>query len=223
MGKTPALSPIARLHLWSRDVDSFEWNKIFGGLLAGLVVLLGVSIASDMMFARHLPEKPGYVVAGVEEAPAEGGAAAEAEKPAAFFLASADAAKGEAVFKKCAACHNAASGGANGTGPNLHGVVGGPIAAKAGFSYSDALGGMKGKNWDFDALWAWLKSPKAYAPGNKMSFAGISKPEDRAAVIAWLNTQSASPLPLPAAPAEEAAPAEAAEPAAAEAEAAPAS
>uniref|UniRef100_UPI00286E6A00 c-type cytochrome n=1 Tax=Sandarakinorhabdus sp. TaxID=1916663 RepID=UPI00286E6A00 len=143
-------------------MDSFEWNKIFGGILAGLVAVLGVSIISDMMFARHLPEKPGYEVAGAEEAPAAGAAAAEAEKPAAFYLASADVAKGEAVFKKCAACHNAAAGGANGTGPNLHGVVGSPIAAKAGFSYSEALGGMKGKNWDWDNLWGWLKSPKAF-------------------------------------------------------------
>jgi cytochrome c len=186
-------------------VDSFEWNKIFGGVLAGLLAVLGTSIASDLMFARHLPEKPGYEVAGVEEAPAAGAPAAEAEKPAAFYLASADVAKGEAVFKKCAACHNAAPGGANGTGPALHGIVGRPIAAAAGFGYSDALKGMAGKPWDWDALWSWLKSPKAYAPGNKMSFAGIAKPEDRAAVIAWLNTQSSSPLPLPAAPAETAA------------------
>lgn len=205
-------------------MDSFEWNKIFGGVLAGLVAVLGVSIVSDLMFTRHLPEKPGYVVAGVEEAPAEGGGAAEAEKPAAFFLASADPAKGEAVFKKCAACHNAAAGGANGTGPNLHGIIGASIAAKPGFNYSDALKGKSGEKWTFDNMWAWLKSPKAYAPGNKMSFAGIGKPEDRAAVIAWLNTQSASPLPLPAAPAEEA-PAESAPEAEAEAaaEAAPAS
>ncbi|WP_353216564.1 c-type cytochrome [Sandarakinorhabdus sp.] len=187
-------------------MDSFELNKIFGGVLAGMVAVLGVAIVSDEMFARHLPEKPGYEVAGGEEA-AEAGPAVEAEKPAAFFLASADAAKGEAVFKKCAACHNAAAGGANGTGPNLHGVVGGPIGAKAGFNYSAALGGMKGKVWDFDSLWGWLKSPKAYAAGNKMSFAGISKPEDRAAVIAWLNSQSASPLPLPVVPVEETAPA----------------
>lgn len=198
-------------------MDSFELNKIFGGVLAGMVAVLGVAIVSDQMFDLHLPEKAGYEVAGGEEA-VEAGPAVEAEKPAAFFLASADASKGEAVFKKCTACHNAAAGGANGTGPNLHGVVGGPIAAKAGFSYSAALGGMKGKNWDFEALWGWLKSPKAYATGNKMSFAGISKPEDRAAVIAWLNTQSGNPLPLPAAPAEAAATAEEVAPA----EAAPA-
>jgi cytochrome c len=204
------------------DVDSFEWNKIFGGILAGLVAVLGVSILSDMMFARHLPEKPGFEVAGVEEGPADGAPAAEAEKPAAFYLASADVAKGEAVFKKCAACHNAAAGGANGTGPNLHGIVGSPIAAKAGFSYSEALSGMKGKNWDWDNLWGWLKSPKNFMAGNKMSFAGVTKPEERAAVIAWLNTQSASPLPLPAAPAEEAPAAEAAPAEGETAEAAPA-
>ncbi|WP_205599624.1 c-type cytochrome [Sandarakinorhabdus rubra] len=193
-------------------MDSFEWNKIFGGVLGGLVAVLGVSIVSDMMFARHLPEKPGYVVAGVVEGPAEA-APADAEKPAAFYLASADLAKGEAQFKKCAACHNVDPGGANGTGPALYGVVGRPIAAAAGFAYSDALKGMAGKPWDWDALWGWLKSPKAYAAGNKMSFAGISKPEDRAALIAYLNSKSASPLPLPAAPAEEAPAAEEAAPA----------
>ena len=186
-------------------MDSFEWNKIFGGVLAGAVAVLAVSIASDEMFARHMPAKPGYVVAGAEEAPAAG-AVVEAEKPAAFYLASADVAKGEAVFKKCAACHNAAPAGANGTGPALYGVVGRPIASHGGFNYSDALKGIAGKPWNWDAMWAWLKNPKAYAAGNKMSFAGISKPEDRAAVIAYLNTQSASPLPLPAAPAEVAAP-----------------
>ena len=192
-------------------MDSFEWNKIFGGVLAGAVSLVAINIVSDMMYTRHMPEKPGYEVAGVEDAPAAGAPAAEAEKPAAFYLASADVAKGEAVFKKCAACHNALPAGANGTGPGLYGVVGRPIASHAGFGYSDALAGMKGKNWDFESLWGWLKSPKNFMAGNKMSFAGISKPEDRAAVIAWLNTQSASPLPLPAAPAEEAPAAEAAE------------
>ena len=190
-------------------MDSFEWNKIFGGVLAGLVAVLGVSIMSDMMFARHLPEKPGFEVVGIEDAPAAGAATAEAEKPAAFYLASADVAKGEAVFKKCAACHNAVAGGGNGTGPALYGVVGRPIASHAGFSYSDALAGMKGQAWDWDHLWNWLKSPKNFMAGNKMSFAGITKPEDRAAVIAWLNSKSASPLPLPAAPAEEAPAAEA--------------
>ena len=206
-------------------VDSFEFNKYAGWGLAGLLAVLGISIATDMIYAVHPPEKPGYIVAGVEEE-TTAAAPAEAEKPIAFYLASADVAKGEAVFKKCAACHNAAAGGANGTGPNLYGIVGGPIAAKAGFGYSSALSGLAGQKWDWDNLNKWLTSPKAFAAGNKMSFAGISKPEDRAAVIAWLNTQSASPLPLPAAPAEAApaaaAPADAAPADAAAAEATPA-
>jgi cytochrome c len=206
----------------SVDVDSFEWNKIFGGLLAGFVALLGITIVSDHIFAVTAPEKPGYVVEGVVEE-AAAGPVAEAEKPIAFYLASADPAKGEAVFKKCAACHNADKGGANGTGPNLYGIVGGPHASRPGFGYSDALGGMKGKPWSWDELGAWLKSPKTYAPGTKMSFAGISKPEERAAVIAYLNTKSDSPLPLPAAPAEAAAAdAPAADAAAPAADAAPA-
>jgi cytochrome c2 len=97
---------------------------------------------------------------------------------------------GEQVFKKCTACHVATKGGANGTGPNLWGVVGSGIAKRPdGFAYSPALSG-KGGNWDWNNLFAWLKSPRDFAPGTKMTFAGLSKPEDRANVIAYLNKQS---------------------------------
>ncbi len=208
--------------MYGRDqVDSFEFNKYAGAVLAGSVLLLGVSIVTDEAYMPELPEKPGYVIEGVVEEVADAGPAAEAEKPIAFYLASASAEKGEAVFKKCGACHNAVAGGANGIGPNLNGIVGGAHASRAGFSYSDALAAMKGKPWSWEELSTWLASPKAYAPGNKMSFAGLSKPEERAAVMVYLNTQSASPLPLPPVPAE-AAPVEAAAEEAAPAEAAPA-
>jgi cytochrome c len=115
-------------------VDSFEFNKIAGATIASTIALLGLSIATDMAFTPHLPEKPGYIVEGVVDEVAEAGPAAEAEKPIEFYLASATADKGEAVFKKCAACHNAAQGGANGIGPNLYGIVGAPHASRAGFS-----------------------------------------------------------------------------------------
>ena len=122
-------------------------------------------------------------------------------KPVEFYLASADPAKGEAVFKKCAACHVAAAGGANGIGPNLWAVVGGPIGKHApGFAYSEALSG-KGGNWDWKSLDDWLSSPRAFAPGTKMTFAGLGDPQDRANVIAYLNKQGSN-LPIPAAPAE---------------------
>ncbi|MFL6846280.1 MAG: c-type cytochrome [Allosphingosinicella sp.] len=174
-------------------------NTIAGWVLGAGIVALGASIVTREMFHHERPEKMGYPIEGVA-VEGESGAAA-AEQPAAFYLASADPAKGEQVFKKCTACHTAAKGGPNGTGPDLWGVVGQPIGHHAaGFSYSPALSG-KGGNWSWDNLFTWLKSPRDFAPGTKMTFAGLSKPEDRANVIAYLNTQSDSPLPLPAAPA----------------------
>lgn len=184
-------------------MDSFEWNKIAGWVLTAAIAVLGLSIVTGMIYEPHAPEQKGYVVEGVEAEAAAGGAAAEAEKPIAFYLASADVAKGEAAFKKCAACHTVNAGGANGSGPNLHATVGKPVAGKPGFAYSEALKS-KGGSWGFEELSQWLKSPKAYAPGNKMSFAGLGKPEDRANVIAYLNAQGSN-LPLPAVPAEVAA------------------
>jgi cytochrome c len=145
----------------------------------------------------------GYVVEGVEAE--AGGEAAAVEVPIASLLPTADPAKGAEVFKKCASCHTVDQGGANGIGPNLYGTVGEEIGkGKAGYAFSEALSG-KGGKWDFAALNAWLTSPKAYAPGTKMSFAGLSKPEDRANVIVYLNTLGSN-LPLPAAPAAGAAP-----------------
>ncbi|RVT94730.1 c-type cytochrome [Sphingomonas crocodyli] len=179
-------------------------NTLAGWALAGGIAALGLSILSGEYFHAERPEKMGYVVEGVEEEGAEGGAAAE--KPIEFYLASADPAKGADVFKKCAACHNANNGGPNALGPNLWHVLGEPVGKGRGFAFSDALAG-KGGNWNWQNLSDWLKSPKAFAPGTKMTFAGLSKPEDRANVIAYLNQQSPSPLPMPAAPAEDAAPA----------------
>lgn len=177
-------------------------NTIAGWVLFGGIAALGLSIATGMYFAPHRPETMGYVVEGVEEEGGAGGGA-EAEKPIAFYLQTASAARGEAQFKKCAACHTITPGGANGIGPNLHAVFGKSHGHVAGFQYSDALKGVPG-NWDWDSLSAWLKSPKAYAPGTKMSFAGISKPQDRADLLLYLNSQGSN-LPIPPAPAEEAA------------------
>jgi cytochrome c len=102
------------------------------------------------------------------------------------------------------ACHNADKGGPNQLGPNLWGVLGEPIGQGKGFAFSDALS-KKGGNWDWDSLGQWLKSPKAFAPGTKMTFAGLGNPQDRANVIAFLNQHSDGPKPLPAAPAAPAA------------------
>jgi cytochrome c len=173
-------------------------NTIAGWVLFAGIVALGASLVSGEYFKSERPEKMGYTVEGVEQE--GGGDAAAAEQPAAFYVSKGDPAKGAEVFKKCGACHSDQKGGPNQIGPQLWDVVGRPVASEAGFAYSDALKGKSGP-WTFDELFAWLKSPKAYAPGTKMTFAGLSKPEDRADVIAYLNTQSDAPKPLPTAPA----------------------
>ena len=177
-------------------------NTINGWILGAAIVVLGGSIVSGEVFKGERPEKMGYPIEGVV-AEGEGG---EAAKPIEFYLASADPTKGEQVFKKCTACHNADKGGANALGPNLWGVMGEPVGKGHGFAFSEALSS-KGGTWDFATMSEWLANPKKFAPGTKMTFAGLSNPEDRANVIAFLNAHSDSPLPLPAAPAA-AAPAE---------------
>ncbi len=185
-----------------------RFNTIAGWVLAGGIVALGLSIVTGEYFKGHRPEKMGYVVEGVEAEAGEGAAAAE--KPIAFYLASADPAKGEQVFKKCAACHNADKGGPNALGPNLWGVMGEGVGKGAhGFAFSDALAS-KGGVWEWQNMSDWLHNPKKFAPGTKMTFAGLSKPEDRANLIAFLNQRSDAPKPMPAAPAEDAAAAPAA-------------
>jgi cytochrome c len=176
---------------------NFRTNVILGWVLAALFVGLGLSMAGKLYFKQGRPEKMGYPIEGVVEEGAEGGAAAAPAVPIETLMASSDVTKGEAVFKKCASCHNAQSGGANGIGPNLYGIVGHPVAAHPGFAYSDALKA-KGGTWTFAALNEWLTNPRKYAEGTKMSFAGLTNPEDRANVIAYLNAQGSN-LPLPAA------------------------
>lgn len=169
-------------------------NTIAGWVLFGCASALGLSIASGMIYKSGHPEKEGYPVESAEGS--EGGAGGEAAEPIAARLAKADVAKGQASFAKCAACHTVTSGGANGVGPNLWATVGKPHGHMAGFAYSDALKGVPG-NWTFEALDAWLASPRKYAPGTKMTFAGLSDPQERANVIAYLNAQGSN-LPLPA-------------------------
>ena len=185
-----------------------RFNTIAGWVLFAGIVALGSSIVAGEIFHSERPEKGGYPIEGVVQ---EGEGAAAPEQPIEFFLAKADPAKGQQVFNKCAACHNAEKGGANQLGPNLWGVLGEPVGQGRGFAFSDALA-KKGGTWDWDSLSKWLSSPKAFAPGTKMTFAGLSNPEDRANVIAFLNTHSDAPKPLPAAPAAATADASAAKP-----------
>jgi cytochrome c len=175
-------------------------NTIAGWVLFAGIIALGASIVTGEVFHAERPETMGYPIEGVE---VEGEGGAEAEKPIAFYLATADVAKGEAVFKKCAACHNADPGGANALGPALFGTMGKPLAGHPGFAYSDALKGVGG-TWDWENMSAWLANPKKFAPGTKMTFAGLSNPQDRADLMLWLNGKGGG-LTVPPPPAEDAA------------------
>ena len=174
-----------------------RFNTIAGWVLFAGIVALGSSIVASELFHSERPEKMSYPIEGVVQ---EGEGAAAAEQPIEVYLAKADAAKGQQVFNKCTACHNAEKGGANQLGPNLWDVIGEPIGKGKGFAFSDALA-KHGGSWNWDNLSQWLNSPKAFAPGTKMTFAGLSNPQDRADVIAFLNAHSDAPKPLPAAPA----------------------
>ena len=174
-----------------------RFNTIAGWVLFAGIVALGSSIVAGEVFHSERPEHMGYPIEGVE---VEGEEGADAEQPIAFYLASADPAQGEQVFKKCVACHTVDKGAPNGLGPNLWNTLGAPIGQGRGFAFSDALAG-KGGTWTWDSMSEWLKSPRSFAAGTKMTFAGLSSPEDRAAVILFLNQHSDSPQALPAPPA----------------------
>ena len=106
-------------------------------------------------------------------------------------LASVDA--GAKLSKKCTACHSLNSAGGNRVGPTLWNIVNAPKAKVDGFSYSESLSSLGG-SWSVQDLNLWLKSPKKYAPGNAMSFAGLRKIKDRANMIAFLNSISDEPI-----------------------------
>lgn len=113
------------------------------------------------------------------------------------LLASADPAVGKDKARVCTSCHDFANGGQNRIGPNLWGVVGRDVASHGGFAYSPAMNAEQG-TWTYQLLFDYLASPARTVPGTKMSFAGMRRPEDRAAVIKYLTTLgSAPPMPAP--------------------------
>ncbi|MBP1851662.1 c-type cytochrome [Rhizobium halophytocola] len=186
-------------------------NMGVGALLGTVFVLMTVSIASEGIFHGAAPEKEGYAIVAEAPADAEGGGEAVAETPIAVLLASADAKAGEAVFKKCQACHDDTKGGPNKVGPNLYGVVERPIASHEGFSYSAAMkdfseGGSK--HWSFENLNHFITAPKKFVPGTAMGFAGLKKDTDRANLLLYLHTMADTPVELPKPDEAAAAPAE---------------
>jgi len=205
-------------------MSDLTFNKIAGGVLLTGLVIFGLREASDIVFAKHELEKPGYEIAVVEEEGAGGAVAEVAPDWGSVLLVPANIEAGKAVTAKCVSCHSFEQGGPNGTGPDLWDALGRKPGSHGGFAYSSAMTEFGGKQpiWDYDHMDQFLKAPGKYISGTKMTFVGLKKQEDRIAVIAYLHSLGSKlPVPAPKPAAAAAAPAaEGAAPAAGEAPAA---
>jgi cytochrome c len=170
--------------------DPLLFNKVSGAVLGALLFVMGLNIWAEALFHPVKPKTPGYELASAPEAAAAPAEAATAAPPIAERLAKADAAKGETVARQCQSCHSfKPDGSGSKTGPMLFGVVDRPRASLASFpSYSAAMKSQAGEKWDVEHLDKYLADPRATIPGTTMTFAGVTNPDRRAELIAYLQT-----------------------------------
>jgi len=173
-------------------------NKIVVSILLAVILILGINKISDVIFYVEKPEKSAYQVASVSSTTTTETTSASSSSGSGEIMAlltSASVADGEKVFKKCAACHSIAKGGGNKIGPALWGVLGRQAGSVSDYKYSKAMAA-HGKTWSFEEINSFLIKPKDWIKGTKMSFAGLKKETDRAAVILYMNKNTDNPLPL---------------------------
>ncbi|MEM7023432.1 MAG: cytochrome c family protein [Pseudomonadota bacterium] len=178
--------------------SSLEFNKALAAVLTAGIIASGAGVMSRIIYSPHIPEERAYPIDMAAVEGAGEAAAGEQEETIALseLLAIGSSESGEAVARKCTACHSFEDGGANKIGPALYGVLGREIASLPDFSYSSGLTD-KGGDWGYDALDGFIENPKGWAPGTNMSFAGIRKAQDRADLILYLRSLAGEPAPLP--------------------------
>ena len=174
-------------------------NKIIVSIAFAIILVLGINKVTDVIFYVEKPEKSAYQVANVTTVSSatstETSSVSSESGNIMTVFASTSAAEGAKVFKKCAACHSIAEGGKNKIGPALWGVLGRQAGSLPDYKYSKAMAA-HGKKWSFEEMNGFLIKPKDWIKGTKMSFAGLKKAEDRAAVILYMNENTNSPLQL---------------------------
>ena len=174
-------------------------NKIIVSIIFALILILGINKITDVIFYVEKPEKSAYQIASVTAATSTTNAETSSENMDSgniiALFASTSAADGAKVFKKCAACHSITQGSGNKIGPALWGVLGKQAGSISDYKYSKAMAAY-GKAWSFDEMNGFLKKPKDWIKGTKMSFVGLKNPKDRAAVILYMNENTDNPLPL---------------------------
>lgn len=172
------------------------WNKVFGSVLGTLLVVFGLQEVSHMIVHPHELEEPAYPIE-IPEASAGGEAAEEVFDLGAALAAANVTAGGTFARTLCGSCHTFDQGGPALTGPNLYGVVDRPVGGVEGFAYTPAMRDHGGE-WTYEALWAFLENPARNVTGTAMTFAGLPRVDQRANVVAFLGTLSATPVPYPA-------------------------
>jgi cytochrome c len=172
-----------------RDMfDTMTLTKVVGGLCGTLLVFLLGGWAADIIYGGGHGGGHGEVAQAYSIPVEDSGEAAPEEEAVPFeeIYAAADASAGEGVWRNCRSCH-ALEEGVNGTGPSLYGVVGRAVGAEPGYSYSGALKAVADV-WSPENLDGFLEAPRDYAPGTKMTYNGLKDVEDRANLIAYLET-----------------------------------
>ena len=174
-------------------------NKIIVSIIFALILVLGINKITDLIFYVEKPKKSAYQIASVTATTGTTTAETNSENMDSgniiALFASTSAADGAKVFKKCAACHSITQGGGNKIGPALWGILGRQAGSISDYKYSKAMAAY-GKAWSFDEMNGFLKKPKDWIKGTKMSFAGLKQAKDRAAVILYMNEKTNNPLQL---------------------------
>ena len=171
-------------------------NKIIVSIVFAVILIFGINKIADVIYYVEKPEKSAYQVSEVASTESTTSSKTNSDSGNIFAIfASTNAAEGEKVFKKCAACHSISEGGENKIGPALWGVLGRKAGSVSDYKYSKAMIAY-GKPWSFEEMDGFLIKPKEWVKGTKMAFAGIKDAKDRAAVILYMNENTDKPLPV---------------------------